>query len=177
MNAYLDQCIYKDAFKSAESTDQSASYSALQSPPYCRQCYPVVSPCPQVLCSGLRMGLVWEWLGACQATLGMAWWGMMQSVRIRRVWPIVIIMYLPVLDDWHLAIDQVQMKDEGMYQCQVGAGEMVGPVMSEMVTITVMVKPSVPRILQGEEIEVMEGREVVLECQVEGRPQPEVNSL
>ena len=79
-----------------------------------------------------------------------------------------------VSDDWDLAIDQVQMADDGLYQCQVGAGDTVGPVMSDMVTLTVMVEPGQPRILQGVEMEVMEGRTEVLECQAEGRPQPEV---
>ena len=59
--------------------------------------------------------------------------------------------------------------------------------MSSMVTLTVLMEPEIPRILQGEELEVMEGREEVLEvmegreevleCHSKGRPQPEVRLL
>ena len=83
-------------------------------------------------------------------------------------------MHLFVPDDWDLAIEEVEADDDGLYQCQVGAGNTTGPVMSSMVTLTVLMEPEVPRILQGEELEVMEGREAVLECQSQGRPQPEV---
>ena len=95
----------------------------------------------------------------------------------------VIILYLLIPDDWDLAIEEVGADDDGLYQCQVGAGNTTGPVMSSMVTLTVLMEPEIPRILQGEEKEVMEvmkvmkGREEMLECQSKGRPQPEVRLL
>lgn len=79
--------------------------------------------------------------------------------------------------DWDLAIHPVQMSDDGLYQCQVGAKDMVGPVVSDMVSLTIMVEPGVPRILQGEEVEMVEGKEDSLECWVEGRPRPEVSKV
>ena len=44
-----------------------------------------------------------------------------------------------------------------------------------MVSLTVLVEPEEPRIVQGVEMEVMAGKEVVLECQTEGRPEPEIS--
>ena len=50
----------------------------------------------------------------------------------------------------------------------------VDPIVSDPVRLTVHVETTIPKILQGEEVEVVEGREEVLQCMAEGRPQPEV---
>ena len=51
---------------------------------------------------------------------------------------------------------------------------MVDPIVSDTVRLTVLVETSVPQILQGDKVEVVEGKEEVLQCMAEGRPQPEV---
>ena len=90
------------------------------------------------------------------------------------LWCRVTISPVFVPDDWDLAIEEVQMEDDGLYQCQVGASSNTGPLLSDRVSITVLVEPDMPRIMQGVEMEVMEGQEEVLECQSEGRPEPKV---
>ena len=64
------------------------------------------------------------------------------------------------------------MSDDALYQCQVGSSMQVDPIVSDPVRLTVHVETTIPKILQGEE--VVEGREEVLHCMAEGRPQPEV---
>ena len=66
------------------------------------------------------------------------------------------------------------MSDDGPYQCQVGGSEEVDPIVSDTVQLTVLVETSVPQILQGEQVEVVEGNGEVLQCMSEGRPQPKV---
>ena len=48
------------------------------------------------------------------------------------------------------------------------------PIVSDTVHLTVYVEVGKPQILQGEEVEVVEGREEVLQCMAEGRPIPEL---
>jgi hypothetical protein len=50
----------------------------------------------------------------------------------------------------------------------------VEPIVSDPVRLTVYVETTIPQILQGEEVEVVEGREEELQCMAEGRPRPEV---
>ena len=69
---------------------------------------------------------------------------------------------------------RADLSDDGLYQCQVGPTSTTGPLLSDMVSLTVMVESEVPRIVQGEEMEVMAGKEVLLECQAKGRPEPGV---
>ena len=66
------------------------------------------------------------------------------------------------------------MSDDGPYKCQVGGRREVDPIVSDTVRLTVLVETSVPQILQGEQLEVVEGAGEVLQCMAEGRPQPEV---
>ena len=48
------------------------------------------------------------------------------------------------------------------------------PIVSDTVHLTVYVEVGKPQILQGEEVEVVEGREEGLQCMAEGRPIPEL---
>ena len=66
------------------------------------------------------------------------------------------------------------MSDDGLYKCQVGGRGEVDPIVSDTVRLTVLVETSVPQILQGEQVEVVEGAGEVLQCMAEGRPRPEV---
>ena len=66
------------------------------------------------------------------------------------------------------------MSDDGPYQFQVGGSEEVDPIVSDIVWLTVLVETSLPQILQGQLVEVVEGKGEVLQCMAEGRPQPEV---
>ena len=77
---------------------------------------------------------------------------------------------------WDLQISGVAMSDDALYQCQVGGSMQVDPIVSDPVRLTVYVETTKPQILQGEEVEVVEGREEELQCMAEGRPRPEVQS-
>jgi len=70
-----------------------------------------------------------------------------------------------------LILDPVQHQDEGLYQCQVGAVPGVPAITSDPVTLTVTHEPGLPHILQtkhGDVVEVLEGEEVVVECESQG---------
>ena len=69
---------------------------------------------------------------------------------------------------WDLQISGVVLADDGIYQCNLGRR------VAGIVQLTVLVETSVPQILQGEEVEVVKGREEVLQCMAEGKPPPEV---
>ena len=75
---------------------------------------------------------------------------------------------------WDLSIVHVSLSDEGEYSCQVGGSPGVEPIVSPPVHLTVYTEVGKPHILQGEQVEVVEGREEVLQCMAEGRPIPEV---
>ena len=49
-----------------------------------------------------------------------------------------------------------------------------GKVVSEKVILIVLVKPSKPKIVQGESVAMREGTEVIIDCLSEGKPAPEV---
>ena len=83
--------------------------------------------------------------------------------------------FSPLAAAWDLQISGVVMSDDGLYQCQVGGTTDVEPIASDAVRLMVNVETSKPMILQGEDVEVVEGREEVLQCMAEGRPIPEVS--
>ena len=78
------------------------------------------------------------------------------------------------IKEWDLQISKVKISDEGQYQCQVGGTMDVNPMVSALVKLTVKVETTIPQILQGDLVEVVEGREEELQCMAEGRPAPEV---
>jgi len=67
-----------------------------------------------------------------------------------------------------LQISGVVLADDGIYQCNLGRR------VAGIVQLTVLVETSVPQILQGEEVEVVKGREEILQCMAEGKPPPEL---
>ena len=69
-----------------------------------------------------------------------------------------------------LIIDPVQFEDEGLYHCQVGAATGVA-TKSKPVNLTVNHEPGLPHILQtkhGDVMKVLEGEEIVVECESQG---------
>ena len=80
--------------------------------------------------------------------------------------------------DYTLDIDYVQMEDDAVFQCQVGAAQGVEPVRSRYATLTVTTPPESPSIVQGEMLRTQEGRVVTLECVSRGgKPEAEVCSI
>eukprot|EP00092_Neocalanus_flemingeri_P005738 GFUD01006178.1.p1 GENE.GFUD01006178.1~~GFUD01006178.1.p1 ORF type:complete len:655 (+),score=165.53 GFUD01006178.1:182-2146(+) len=74
-------------------------------------------------------------------------------------------------DSCDLILDPVQVEDEGLYQCQVGAVPGAAAITSKSVTVIVNHEPGLPHILQtkhGDVMEVSEGQEIVLECESQG---------
>lgn len=77
--------------------------------------------------------------------------------------------------EWSLEISSVTIKDDAVYQCQVGASGTASPIRSGPAQLKVMVPPGVPRIMQGEVMETVDGVETVLECSSSGgRPAGEI---
>ena len=67
-----------------------------------------------------------------------------------------------------LIINPVQLEDEGLYQCQVGAVAGMSAIASSPVVISVSVEPGLPYILQAVHFdvkEVLQGQQVVLDCE------------
>ena len=91
----------------------------------------------------------------------------------------IIIVYFimtTLTGEWNLEISSVTIGDDAIFQCQVGAFGDAPAIRSDPAHLTVMVPPGVPRILQGELIETVEGVETVLECTSSGgRPAGEVS--
>jgi len=79
------------------------------------------------------------------------------------------------MEDCNLDIYPVLPEDEGSYQCQVGAIPGVPAVTSDVAKVTVVAPPGVPYIRQAQEadiFEVMEGEEIVLDCETNGAKPP-----
>ena len=80
--------------------------------------------------------------------------------------------------DYTLDIDYVQMEDDAVFQCQVGAAPGVEPVRSRYATLTVTTPPESPSIVQGEILRTQEGRIVTMECVSRGgKPAAEVSCI
>ena len=80
-----------------------------------------------------------------------------------------------LLGEWSLEISSVTIRDDAVYQCQVGGSGTASPIRSGPAQLKVMVPPGVPRIMQGEVMETVDGVETVLECSSSGgRPAGEV---
>nr|XP_029729836.1 irregular chiasm C-roughest protein-like [Aedes albopictus] len=78
--------------------------------------------------------------------------------------------------DYSLEIYPVMLDDEARYQCQVSPGKDGTPGMrSRFATITVLVPPEPPKIIQGDFLVTTEDREIELECvSVGGKPAAEI---
>ncbi|XP_023718816.1 irregular chiasm C-roughest protein isoform X1 [Cryptotermes secundus] len=78
--------------------------------------------------------------------------------------------------DFSLDIFPVMLDDDARYQCQVGPGLAGEPgIRSKFATLTVLVPPEPPRIVQGDFLVTTEDREIELECvSLAGKPAAEI---
>ncbi|XP_050530671.1 irregular chiasm C-roughest protein [Daktulosphaira vitifoliae] len=75
--------------------------------------------------------------------------------------------------EYNLEMNPVTLDDDGVYQCQVGVGKHDEPaIRSKKATITVLVPPDRPRILQGDFLILTEGKPIDLECVSDGGKPP-----
>lgn len=79
--------------------------------------------------------------------------------------------------DFSLDIYPVMLDDDARYQCQVGPSPTGTPgIRSRFATLTILVPPEQPRIVQGDYLLTTEDREIELECtSVGGKPAAEVS--
>lgn len=79
--------------------------------------------------------------------------------------------------EYNLKLNPVTLDDDGVYQCQVGTGKRDEPaIRSRKATLTVLVPPNRPRIVQGEYVTATENVPLELECVSEGgKPPAEVS--
>lgn len=80
--------------------------------------------------------------------------------------------------EYNLKLNPVTLDDDGVYQCQVGTGKRDEPaIRSRKATLTVLVPPDRPRIVQGDKIYTTENSPIELECISEGgKPKAEVSA-
>ncbi|XP_023330824.1 irregular chiasm C-roughest protein [Eurytemora carolleeae] len=80
--------------------------------------------------------------------------------------------------DYTLNIFPVQLEDNAVFQCQVGAARGIAPIRSRYATLTVTVPPEPPVILNGEVLKVTEDRLITVECVSKaGKPAAEITWL
>ena len=73
---------------------------------------------------------------------------------------------------WDLHIHNVQVEDEGLYQCQILASTRSGPLRSDYVTVGVLAKPQPPIITSGPRLVVKDGSNSLVQCISKGsRPE------
>lgn len=72
----------------------------------------------------------------------------------------------------------VTLDDDARYQCQVSVGALGQPgIRSRFATLTVLIPPEPPRIVQGDYLLTTEDREIELECVSHGgKPAAEVSA-
>ncbi|KAK9687436.1 Immunoglobulin I-set domain [Popillia japonica] len=78
--------------------------------------------------------------------------------------------------DYSLDIYPVMLDDDAKYECQVSPGPLGQPgIRSHVATITVLVPPDPPKIVQGDFLVTTEDREIELECvSYGGKPAAEI---
>ncbi|XP_030767335.1 irregular chiasm C-roughest protein-like [Sitophilus oryzae] len=78
--------------------------------------------------------------------------------------------------DFSLDIYPVMLDDDARYQCQVSPGPQGDPgIRSDFATLTVLVPPDPPKIVQGDYMVTTEDREIELECiSYGGKPAAEI---
>lgn len=89
----------------------------------------------------------------------------------------MILLLCNPIGEYNLKLNPVTLDDDGVYQCQVGTGKRDEPaIRSKKATLTVLVPPDRPRILQGEIVYTTEKIPLELECVSEGgKPPAEVS--
>ena len=91
----------------------------------------------------------------------------------------LISLFFPFAGDFSLDIFPVMLDDDARYQCQVSPGSGGQPgIRSKFATLTVLVPPEPPRIVQGDFLVTTEDREIELECvSLAGKPAAEVRTV
>ncbi|XP_059484778.1 irregular chiasm C-roughest protein-like [Neocloeon triangulifer] len=80
--------------------------------------------------------------------------------------------------DYSLDISHVNLEDDAQFECQVAAAPGVAFIRSRKATLTVLVPPDAPEILQGRVLTTTEDREIELECVSRGgKPSAEITWL
>lgn len=76
-------------------------------------------------------------------------------------------------------MNPIMLEDDAKYQCQVGTGPQgQRGIRSRFATVTVLVPPEAPKIIQGESLVTTEDREIELECiSMAGKPAAEVSQI
>lgn len=75
-----------------------------------------------------------------------------------------------------MSIASVQLEDDAVYQCQVGAADGVAPIRSKDAKLTVQVPPEPPVIVNGDLLRTTESRDVNIECVSRGgKPKADVS--
>lgn len=87
-----------------------------------------------------------------------------------------IFVLFPPAGDYSLEMNPIMLDDDARYQCQVSAGPQgQRGIRSRFATVTVLVPPEPPKIIQGESLVTTEDREIELECiSMAGKPAAEV---
>jgi len=91
----------------------------------------------------------------------------------------LISLFFPFAGDFSLDIFPVMLDDDARYQCQVSPGSAgQAGIRSKFATLTVLVPPEPPRIVQGDFLVTTEDREIELECvSLAGKPAAEVRTM
>ncbi|RWS31641.1 irregular chiasm C-roughest protein-like protein [Leptotrombidium deliense] len=80
--------------------------------------------------------------------------------------------------DFSLQIVNVQLEDDALFQCQVGASEGAKGIRSRDAVITVSLPPEPPKIVQGDNLKTTAGMTVELTCESHsGKPPAELTWL
>lgn len=78
-----------------------------------------------------------------------------------------------------MSIDPISLEDNSRYQCQVSPGKNnESGIRSRTASLTVLIPPEKPEILQGNSLTTTEDREIELECiSRDGKPAAEVSTI
>lgn len=78
--------------------------------------------------------------------------------------------------DFSLEITNVQLEDDALYNCQVGASALDPGIQSRSSKLTVFIPPEPVHIKEGETLDTVEGKQVTLTCESNnGKPAAEVS--
>ncbi|KAK6173116.1 hypothetical protein SNE40_016635 [Patella caerulea] len=79
------------------------------------------------------------------------------------------------IGEYNLQIIDVQLEDDAIYQCQVGATETVKGIRSQTAKLNVLLPPEPPTIDGGPKIEIVKGRPTNISCRaLNGKPAADV---
>lgn len=67
-------------------------------------------------------------------------------------------------ETWDLEILDVRLEDDGVYQCQVGATETLGPIRSENAVVSVLKEPELPVLTVPEVMRLEEDKVGLVQC-------------